>query len=86
MPLLKSRSEEVYVLSLACNQDQKTFKTSKHRDMWGRLHDKKCETCRNTNTTHSGTHEVVYDAGTSTSYNVVQGVLNRPNVSVSIYD
>ena len=31
----------------ACDGERRTFKTIKTRDMWKRLHQKKCECCRN---------------------------------------
>ena len=41
--------------TLPCrNKERRTFKTSRQRDMWERLHSKKCEICRNTITVHTG--------------------------------
>jgi hypothetical protein len=62
---------------MPCSEETKTFKTSKHRDMWSRLHDKKCETCAGMPTIHTGTNVEEYNHRITTSQEVVRRMINQ---------
>lgn len=66
MPTL--HTEDVYFTTLACIRERKNFKTDRQRQMFKKLHYKKCETCRNAPRVVLGLNQVSY---TETALNMV---------------
>ena len=57
-----------FYTTTACNDETREFKTLKQKDIWKKLHQKRCETCRNASTIQMGTDKAIFTEGDANNY------------------
>jgi|694.fasta_scaffold94612_5 hypothetical protein len=64
---LKVTSNAFYTIT-ACNDELREFKTLKQKDMWKKLHQKRCEFCSNASTIQMGPNKSIFKEGDANNY------------------
>ncbi len=59
---------DTFYTTTACNDETREFKTLKQKDMWKKLHQKKCEKCRNASTIQMGTDKAIFTEGDANNH------------------
>jgi hypothetical protein len=57
-----------YYTITACSNEPREFKSLNQKNMWTKLHQKKCETCRSAPTIQMGIDESLYTEGEAKNY------------------